>query len=120
MSDPIVAADLFRTVMAAAGGRCTCAGACGSPHAKTEGRCPREHNTYAANRPVRLIAAAADPLTPDRQAAALPGSELRAWCPECFAAARRIARREHAPAPTTDQGGLFDLPAPGQSEGDAA
>ncbi|MEW2084182.1 hypothetical protein [Streptomyces sp. NPDC005283] len=111
MSEPIVAADLFRAVMAAAGGRCQCEGECGQPHTKGEGRCPREHDKYAGKHsgPVRLMAAAADPLTTDLQAAALPASELRAWCPPCFTAARRIAKRKTNQTPTTDQCGLFDL-----------
>ncbi|MFI9118143.1 hypothetical protein ACIGW0_01850 [Streptomyces bikiniensis] len=54
------------------------------------------------------MAAAEDPLTSDRQAAALPAHELRAWCPPCFAAARRAAQRATT-APGDDQGGLFDL-----------
>jgi hypothetical protein len=111
MSEPIVAASLFRTVMAAAGGRCQCEGECGQPHAKSDGRCPREHDHYASKHggPVRLMAAAADPLTPDRQAAALPASALRAWCPQCFTAARRTAQRQATHAPGADQCGLFDL-----------
>ncbi|MFD7610925.1 hypothetical protein [Streptomyces sp. NPDC059828] len=110
MTEPIVAADLFRRVMATAGGRCQCEGACGQPHAKSDGRCPREHDHYAGKHsaPVRLMAAAADPLTTDRQAVALPASALRAWCPQCFTGAQRAARRE-AQRSTTDQCGLFDL-----------
>lgn len=111
MSEPIVAASLFRTVMAAAGGRCQCEGECGQPHAKSDGRCPRKHDQYASKHsaPVRLMAAAANPLTPDRQAAALSASGLRAWCPQCFTAARRCAQRRAASAPSADQCGLFDL-----------
>ncbi|MEU1228705.1 hypothetical protein [Streptomyces sp. NPDC005828] len=41
-------------------------------------------------------------------AAALPASELRAWCPPCFTAARRAAQRATA-LPAADQGGLFYL-----------
>ncbi|MFJ3781081.1 hypothetical protein [Streptomyces sp. NPDC090093] len=54
------------------------------------------------------MAAAADPLTTELAAAALPASELRAWCPPCFTAARRAAQRATS-APGDDQGGLFDL-----------
>ncbi|MGW4743983.1 hypothetical protein ACWEPR_04170 [Streptomyces sp. NPDC004290] len=110
MSEPIAAAGLFRAVMVAAGHRCQCEGECGKPHTKGEGRCTKVHDAYASKHggPVRLMAAAADPLTPDRQAAALPASELRAWCLPCFTAARRAAQRS-AEAPGDDQSGLFDL-----------
>ncbi|WP_432127440.1 hypothetical protein [Streptomyces sp. bgisy082] len=110
MSEPIAAAGLFRAVMVAAGHRCQCEGECGQPHTKGEGRCTKVHDAYASKHggPVRLMAAAADPLTPDRQAAALSASELRAWCPPCFTAVRRAAQRSAA-APGDDQGGLFDL-----------
>ncbi|MFC4611501.1 hypothetical protein ACFO9E_27475 [Streptomyces maoxianensis] len=109
-SEPLVAAGLFRAVVAEAGGRCQCEGACGQPHAKTDGRCSREHDHYAGKHggPVRLMAAAADPLTPERHAAALPASKLRAWCPQCFTAARRAAQHR-TQSPTADQCGLFDL-----------
>ena len=102
MSTPIVGADLFAAVMDAAGGRCHCTGQCGQSHRKTEGRCLRQHD---ANR-VRLIAAPADPATPELAAATLPASSLRAWCPACFTTARRLARPVEA---DTAQGGLFDL-----------
>ncbi|MFI1183368.1 hypothetical protein ACH4UT_27995 [Streptomyces sp. NPDC020799] len=110
MSEPIVAADLFRAVMARAGGRCQCEGQCGHPHAKTDGRCPREHDHYASKHkaPVRLMAAPADPLTAELSAAALPAGELRAWCPGCYTAARRLARNTQATAAPA-QDGLFDL-----------
>ncbi|WP_328888341.1 hypothetical protein [Streptomyces sp. NBC_00316] len=52
-SEPLVATGLFRGVMAAAGGRCQCEGECGQPHAKSDGRCPREHDHYAANTAAR-------------------------------------------------------------------
>ncbi|ANZ18633.1 hypothetical protein O1L44_22520 [Streptomyces noursei] len=109
-SEPIVAAALFRTVMGAACWRCQCTGECGQPHAQSEGRCPREHGGYVGKHggPVRLIAAPADPTTTNLQAVALPAGELRAWCPNCLAAARRIAKQQTS-IPTTDQGGLFDL-----------
>ncbi|MEW2192559.1 hypothetical protein [Streptomyces microflavus] len=108
MSEPIVAADLFRTVMAAAGGRCQCTGQCGQPHAKSSSRCPREHDSYAGKHsgPVRLMAAAADPTLTDREAAALPADRLRAWCPGCFTDTRRARRTAEQAA---EQGGLFDL-----------
>ncbi|MFE1369642.1 hypothetical protein ACFW84_36130 [Streptomyces anulatus] len=108
MSEPIVAADLFRTVMAAAGGRCQCTGQCGQPHAKTDRRCPREHDSYAGKHggPVRLMAAAVDPTLTEREAAALPADRLRAWCPGCFTETR-LSRRTTEPA--AEQGGLFDL-----------
>ncbi|MFE1992127.1 hypothetical protein [Streptomyces parvulus] len=110
MSAPIVAAALFTAVMVGAGYRCQCEGGCGNPHAKGEGRCPHEHDHYTSKhgRLVRLMAAPVDPLATDVAAARLPASKLRAWCPDCRAAAVRLARK-HLPAAPTDQCGLFDL-----------
>jgi hypothetical protein len=104
--DPIAATRPFRAVMTAAAWRCQCTGACGQPHAQSDGRCPREHDSYAGKHggPISLIAAPADPRTPARQAVALSAGELRAWCPTCHSAANRPLR-----APEAAQGGLFDL-----------
>ncbi|MYS22060.1 hypothetical protein GA0115240_137823 [Streptomyces sp. DvalAA-14] len=111
MSTPIVGAGLFRAVMDAAGGRCHCTGQCGQSHRRTEGRCGRLHDGYAATRvgTVRLIAAPADPTIGDLAAAALPAAELRAWCPGCFTAARRTAQCAVTHIPSTDQCSLFDF-----------
>lgn len=105
MSTPIVGADLFRTVINAAGGRCHCTGQCGQSHRKTEGRCLKQHDRGR----VRLIAAPADPTATELAAVALPAAELRAWCPGCFAAAQRTARKATTSVVTADQGSLFDL-----------
>jgi hypothetical protein len=51
------------------------------------------------------MAAPADPLTPPVKAVTLPPGELRAWCPECHAAARRA----RTTVPVDDAPGLFDL-----------
>ncbi|MFE3901338.1 hypothetical protein ACFXPY_13550 [Streptomyces sp. NPDC059153] len=111
MSEPIAATNPFRTVMAAADGRCQCTGQCGQLHAKTDGRCPREHDAYAGKQggPVRLMAAAADPTLTDREAAALQADRLRAWCPGCFTAARQLVKQTSAHTPAADQQSLFDL-----------
>ncbi|ANS67956.1 hypothetical protein SLINC_5732 [Streptomyces lincolnensis] len=108
MSEPLAAVDVWRPVMEAAGHRCQCTGACGNPHSKGGGRCPREHDGYTSKHGhrVRLMAAPADPLTPPATAVALPVGELLAWCPECQAAAVRQARKV---APVEDAPGLFDL-----------
>ncbi|WP_369233275.1 hypothetical protein AB5J56_15325 [Streptomyces sp. R21] len=108
MSEPLAATGKWRRVIGAAGHRCQCVGACGNPHAKTQGRCPREHDGYTSKHGhrVRLLAAPADPLTPPVQAAVLPSQELRAWCPECHTAA---ARRARSTAPGDDAPGLFEL-----------
>ncbi|ARF56625.1 hypothetical protein [Streptomyces gilvosporeus] len=109
-SEPITATRLFRAVMTAAAWRCQCTGACGQPHAQSDGRCPREHDGYSGKHggPIRLMAAPTDPTITDRQAVTLPAGALRAWCPNCLAAARRTARQQ-TPAPTADQRSLFDL-----------
>ncbi|MFF3062249.1 hypothetical protein [Streptomyces sp. NPDC057909] len=99
--EPIAAVDLFRTVLATAGDRCQCTGACGQAHNQSGGRCPRQHGQQAP-----LMAAPADPVIPDRVAVSLPADRLRAWCPGCHSAARRTAKR---PAVEAVQDGLFDL-----------
>ncbi|MFF8191889.1 hypothetical protein ACF05L_13795 [Streptomyces bobili] len=110
MSEPIVGAALFRTVMQAADHRCQCEGECGQPHRKGGGRCQHEHEHYTSKhgRLVRLMAAPVDPLTTDVAAAALPPSALRAWCPDCHTAAARLAKKQQTAAPA-EQVGLFDL-----------
>ncbi|MFK4068721.1 hypothetical protein [Streptomyces sp. NPDC029674] len=108
-SQPLVGAAIFNTVMEAAGHRCQCTGACGNPHTKGQGRCPREHDHYTREHQghrVRLIAAPADPLTTAVAAAALPAADLVAWCPECHTAA---ARARKAAAPPVEAPGLFEL-----------
>ncbi|MFD8483211.1 hypothetical protein [Kitasatospora sp. NPDC059673] len=112
---PLVGADLWQAVMAAAAGRCQCRGACGKSHAKDGGRCVREHGGYQQRHgggTVRLLAAPANPadmLLPPHRAAALPKQALAAWCPVChdaaLAAARRAARTTAPAAPDV----LFDL-----------
>ncbi|MFG3346924.1 hypothetical protein ACGF1Z_17880 [Streptomyces sp. NPDC048018] len=112
MSEPLVAAGVWRPVMEAAGYRCQCTGQCGSTHAKGDGRCPREHDHHASKTrgPVHLVAAPPDPLTSTLAAARLPVAALRAWCPACYSAARRIANRA-ATQDTGDEFALFDLEA---------
>ncbi|MFF3062672.1 hypothetical protein [Streptomyces sp. NPDC057909] len=102
--EPIAAIELFRTVMAAANGRCQCAGECGQPHTQSQQRCPRQHGWQAP-----LVAAPADPATPDRIAVTLPAGSLRAWCSTCFTAAQRLTQRSSAHTPAADQQALFDL-----------
>ncbi|MFJ7968533.1 hypothetical protein [Streptomyces sp. NPDC096324] len=106
MSEPLAAVATWLPVMEAAGRRCQCSGQCGNPHAKGEGRCPREHDGYTSKHGhrIRLMAAPADPSMPPTRAVTLPPSELRAWCPECYTAAIR-----RAAAPAVEAPGLFDL-----------
>ncbi|MFF4350885.1 hypothetical protein [Streptomyces sp. NPDC001530] len=107
-SQPLAALGTWRPVMEAAGFRCQCAGECGNAHAKSEGRCPREHDGYTSKHGhrVRLMAAPADVLTPPVKAAALPVDQLRAWCPECHTAA---ARRARSTKPADEAPCLFEL-----------
>lgn len=109
MSEPIVYADTWRPVMEAAAYRCQCAGQCGTAHTKGEGRCPREHDQYAAKGrgPVRLVAAPADPTLPTTAAAGLPVNALRAWCPVCLISARRT--KQGTAVCDSAQGQLFAL-----------
>jgi hypothetical protein len=88
--------------------RCECTGACGRPHTRTGSRCARQHDRGK----VRLIVAPADLALPLTEAAHVPVTGLRAWCPDCHRLARRrraqdaVQRAQHGndPAPT-----LFDL-----------
>ncbi|MFI0962943.1 hypothetical protein ACH4S8_16305 [Streptomyces sp. NPDC021080] len=109
MSEPLAAVGTWRPVMEAAGHRCQCVGACGNEHAKSDGRCPREHDGYTSKHGhrIRLIAAPADPLTPPVKAAALPTSELRAWCPQCHTAVARSVRTSEVQP--VEAPALFDL-----------
>ncbi|MGW2370282.1 hypothetical protein ACWCZ5_32620 [Streptomyces sp. NPDC001667] len=111
MSEPIVYVQLWRPVMAAAGFRCQCTGQCGNQHAEAKGRCPREHDQHASKHrgPVHLIAAPADSTTPVTAAAHMTAADLVAWCPDCFTAARRLARNTAQAAAAPAQDGLFDL-----------
>ncbi|MFJ7180987.1 hypothetical protein ACIQXA_32360 [Streptomyces massasporeus] len=108
-SQPLVAVNVWRPVMESACWRCQCTGQCGNPHAKTDGRCPREHDRYTSKHGhlVRLMAAPADVLTPPVKAVTLPAEELRAWCPECHTAATRKTRT--ATAPADEAPGLFEI-----------
>ncbi|MFZ3558792.1 MULTISPECIES: hypothetical protein [unclassified Streptomyces] len=110
MSEPLTGTTTWRPVMAAAGFRCQCTGACGNPHRKGEGRCQHAHDGYTSKHGhrVRLIAAPVDPLASAVAAASMPASELVAWCPDCHTAAARRARRT-ATASTAEASGLFDL-----------
>ena len=97
---PLVAVALWRAVMdrASQGGadpRCECEGACGQPHIKGGGRCPRTHGQYVKNHgTIRLHAAPRDLSVSVVAAAALPAEALAAWCPTCHAAAYLAATRE--------------------------
>ncbi|WP_234376269.1 hypothetical protein [Streptomyces sp. CB01201] len=103
----MTAAHLWLPVIQAAGFRCQCTGQCGNAHTKGQGRCLREHDQHASKHrgPVHLIAAPADLTLSPLKAARVPLAGLRAWCPDCHTAARRIAQRQ----PASEQAGLFDL-----------
>lgn len=114
---PIVGASVWQSVMDKAGQgqdspRCQCAGACGQPHVKAGGRCPREHGQHVKGHgTIHLAAAPADLAIEGTAAVALPVADLRAWCPTCYASALRKARtagRAAALAVLTDSmEGLF-------------
>jgi hypothetical protein len=89
---PVVVAPLWREVVTAAGGRCECAGVCGSRHSRTDGRCPAGTGVPA----VRLyaVAAPADPRGP-----------LFAWCGPCWDGARRRHDRQTQTSQTHTQTG---------------
>ncbi|WP_354641323.1 hypothetical protein [Kitasatospora camelliae] len=96
---PLAGVALWQTVTTAATMRCQCTGTCGVKHAKSGGRCDREHGGWAGKhgRVVRLTVAPLDPadmLLPPHRAAALPPERLAAWCPVCHDATRTSARRQ--------------------------
>lgn len=75
-------------VLDAAGSRCQCTGECGHSHDARPGlgRC------CAVDLPgARLLVAPAAPAVPAHVAAALPASQLRAWCAPCVSALSRVA-----------------------------
>jgi len=109
-AEPIAVTPLWRTVIAAAAGRCTCTGACGRSHAASkkaraagiasDGRCRVEAPA------ARLFAAPVDMSVPAEQAYRVPVEALTAWCGPCL----DVARRQHRPAPVAvETGALFAL-----------
>ena len=80
---PVLVPPSWREVVAAAGGRCQCAGACGARHAATAGQCPA--GVQETVPPVRLYVAP----TPQE-----PAGPLVAWCGPCWDGARRRHARQ--------------------------
>lgn len=110
MSEPLVFADHWRPIMQAAGYRCQCTGACGSKHAKGDGRCECEHDRYADKHhgPARLVVAPEEAAATVVEAASMPPERLRAWCSFCLDGARRSAKAAARKRTAPGQGGLFD------------
>jgi hypothetical protein len=112
MTEPVVGADLWRQVVAAAMDRCQCTGACGKRHLTPErkpGRCEAVEGRYAGPKKGRahLLALPRNPLLPWHRAASLPARNLIAFCPDCADGVRRALNRGvKAQAPQPD--GLFD------------
>jgi len=109
---PIVGAELWRRVMSAAEYRCECFGSCGSKHTPLAGPRAAGGGQRVCARPmvpggVPLVVAPVDPAVSAYEAAAMPETELVAWCARCYSGAVAIARRsaKAAPEPTA---GLFD------------
>lgn len=103
---PLGASALWQTVMAAAGYRCHCAGACGSRHSDSAMRCYRTATHH------RLIVAPADLLLSPAAAAAVPAEQLLAWCSGCHRAAlgrQRAAARELHRLEEEPPAALFEL-----------
>jgi hypothetical protein len=107
MSTRIVASKIWRTVTGAAGYRCQCVGACGDPHRMHEGRCPARHGRGGPRGPLVLHVAPADLTVSGVAAAALPASELRAWCPPCLTAAQHATDRRARGSEPTAADALF-------------
>lgn len=108
MKEPVVGAALWREVVALAGERCQCTGACGKKHRgpdRKPGRCEAIEHGRA-----HLLALPRNPLLPWHKAAGLPARHLIAFCPDCAAGVRRaINRGIKAQPPQAD--GLFDAEA---------
>ena len=101
MRAPIVGAELFVTVMDAAGWMCQCAGVCGNEHKRTGGECRMPDKARG-----RLLAAPEHPM-PDREAVAVSAEQLRAWCQGCWRNLTTAAARTRAHAATEAQDSLF-------------
>lgn len=88
---PIAATATWQAAMESAGYRCQCAdGRCGSLHSDSGLRC----DVVADRTPRgRLLAAPADLALTDTEAAGLPVTELRAWCPACH---KKASTRDRA------------------------
>jgi hypothetical protein len=111
---PIIGAELWSRVMSAADFKCECFGSCGSKHTPTGKRTPGK--THVCDRRAvpgapPLVIAPADPTVPPVVAAALPASDLRAWCPRCFGGAVAVARREARAQPAQVESLFDDQPA---------
>ncbi|MEU0397974.1 hypothetical protein ABZ208_35515 [Streptomyces sp. NPDC006208] len=120
---PLVGSALWNTVMANAGHRSQCEGACGSKHdpdrLRRQGRCLNSNGDTVSKRRhggrdgvVRLIAMPRNPETEGDfvTAAQLPAERLTAMCPQCYDAVRRAIKAAAAKnAPAMDD--LFDTTA---------
>lgn len=92
---PIWGSDLWRQVVANAGGTCQCAGQCGKTHSRTEGRC----DMTEGRRDQHLIAAPLVLPCLFHVAAALKADGLIALCVTCFGGRNRLAgKTPKAPA----------------------
>lgn len=124
---PIVAAELWTAVMAAAQDRCQCQGACGKKHLddkRKPGRCQLVNGQHVSKvGRITLLAIPRDPTAPWHEAAQLPPRLLIAFCRPCADGVRRTVNRAvKAMPPQSD--GLFDaepytVATGGRSEGDA-
>ena len=96
---PLAATTVWLHVMRAADGMCQCTGTCGNLHSRSGRRCD-----VTSTPQHRLSAGPADPMIPPTEAARLPETQLRAWCPVCWtgtlrryrAATARAADRQRA------------------------
>ncbi|MFF2184622.1 hypothetical protein [Streptomyces sp. NPDC058155] len=111
---PLVGADIWEAVMAAAGDRCQCMGACGKKHdpdrTRQQQRCRHHNGEHVAKRGrIALIAMPRDPINEGDfvTAASLPSARLIAMCPECHDAVRRVINRAAKKLPPQEDG-LFD------------
>jgi hypothetical protein len=100
---PIAGAALWRQVVAAAGGRCECAGECGSKHRDGNGICLQEDTAWSP-----LHAVARDPAAGTVAEMCMGAAELMAVCDGCHG--RLLARRRNAERLATAE-------APGGHEG---
>jgi hypothetical protein len=115
MRPPIVAAELWQEVMARAGDRCECRGACGSKHTtdrRTKGqqRCDRVNGRWISKYgEIRLVATPRDPVNEGDfvTAAQLPARRLIALCPPCHDKVRAVIRKAERQLPPQGEG-LFD------------
>ncbi len=104
VAGPIAGASLWRQVVGAAGGRCQCAGECGSKHHDGHGRCLREDTPSSPLHAVPRDAAAGN-----GAGVCMDAEALMALCDTCHGRIRGLRRNtgRHPAEADNGQEGLW-------------